>query len=402
MKTSAAPELLAHLPIDRAANIPLHEQLYNGFRRAILTGMLRGGQRVPSTRILARELGMSRLPVLSAYDQLLHEGYFAARTGAGTYVSAAPPDAGATRVWRSGRTRCGARRDRVASPHRTRGELRGQPRARNVGLAGGAANQRRRVARARRRGGHGGTRLPWRTSGVPRGRRGDRAGARRRRGDRRRRAVGGSPKDSRRLRHSVASISARHVDVGHTPVRAARLGRAQRRVDSRRRLRQRVSVRQPAARRVARAGYPRTRRLYRNVQQGALSDAAHGIPRRANRALGIVPRSARRVRHLLADAVSVGAHGIFERRTLRAASASDARRLSTSAPGAARRPGAPLRRAADGHERRRRPGLLLGFGSSDERALSAATKLLAEALLAARARPAHVTAISKRASVTPS
>jgi GntR family transcriptional regulator / MocR family aminotransferase len=92
MRTSGAPELLTHLPIDRAASVPLHQQVFEGFRRAILTGMLRGGQRVPSTRVLARELGMSRLPVLTAYEQLLHEGYFEARTGSGTYVAATPPE----------------------------------------------------------------------------------------------------------------------------------------------------------------------------------------------------------------------------------------------------------------------------------------------------------------------
>lgn len=92
MRTSAAPELLAHLPIDRAAGVPLHQQVFDGFRRAILSGMLRAGQRVPSTRVLARELGMSRLPVLTAYEQLFHEGYFEARSGSGTFVCAVAPE----------------------------------------------------------------------------------------------------------------------------------------------------------------------------------------------------------------------------------------------------------------------------------------------------------------------
>jgi GntR family transcriptional regulator/MocR family aminotransferase len=47
---------------------------------------------VPSTRALAGDLGVSRLPVLAAYDQLLHEGYLVARTGSGTFVSDAVPD----------------------------------------------------------------------------------------------------------------------------------------------------------------------------------------------------------------------------------------------------------------------------------------------------------------------
>jgi GntR family transcriptional regulator/MocR family aminotransferase len=93
MRTAASPTLLAHLPIDRTSSVPLHRQVYDGFRRAILGGMLRPGQRVPSTRALATELEMSRLPVLTAYEQLLHEGYFEGRVGSGTFVCAAPPDA---------------------------------------------------------------------------------------------------------------------------------------------------------------------------------------------------------------------------------------------------------------------------------------------------------------------
>jgi GntR family transcriptional regulator/MocR family aminotransferase len=80
------------LPIDRALGTPIHRQIYEGVRQAILTGRLRPGQRIPSTRGLAEELGVSRLPVLSAYDQLLHEGYLTGRMGSGTFVSRAVPD----------------------------------------------------------------------------------------------------------------------------------------------------------------------------------------------------------------------------------------------------------------------------------------------------------------------
>jgi GntR family transcriptional regulator/MocR family aminotransferase len=80
------------LPVDRGSGVPLHRQIYEGLRRAILDGLLRPGQRVPSSRALAMEMGVSRLPVLTAYDQLRHEGYLQGRTGSGTYVSAALPD----------------------------------------------------------------------------------------------------------------------------------------------------------------------------------------------------------------------------------------------------------------------------------------------------------------------
>ncbi len=81
-----------HLPIDRTSGVPLHRQVYEGLRRAILDGRIRPGQQVPSTRAMAVDLGVSRLPVLTAYDQLLHECYLEGRVGSGTFVSAALPD----------------------------------------------------------------------------------------------------------------------------------------------------------------------------------------------------------------------------------------------------------------------------------------------------------------------
>jgi GntR family transcriptional regulator/MocR family aminotransferase len=80
------------LPVDRTSGSPIHRQIYEGLRQAILPGRLRPGQRLPSTRCFSRELGVSRLPVLTAYDQLLHEGYFSAKIGSGTFVSDALPD----------------------------------------------------------------------------------------------------------------------------------------------------------------------------------------------------------------------------------------------------------------------------------------------------------------------
>ena len=75
------------LALDRAAAKPLYRQLYEGFREAILAGRLEAGQRLPSTRGLAAELQISRLPVLTAFEQLLAEGYFESRAGDGTFVA---------------------------------------------------------------------------------------------------------------------------------------------------------------------------------------------------------------------------------------------------------------------------------------------------------------------------
>jgi GntR family transcriptional regulator/MocR family aminotransferase len=89
-KVSSA--ILPIIAIDRKAPTPLHRQIYDGYRAAIVEGSLRAGQRLPSTRVLAPELGISRIPILNAYAQLLAEGYIQSRIGAGTVVSRSLPD----------------------------------------------------------------------------------------------------------------------------------------------------------------------------------------------------------------------------------------------------------------------------------------------------------------------
>ena len=79
------------IPIDRLDTLPLHRQICEGFRAAILRGNLKPGQQVPSSRQLAEYLEVSRSPVLDAYAQLLSEGYFESQVGAGTFVSASCP-----------------------------------------------------------------------------------------------------------------------------------------------------------------------------------------------------------------------------------------------------------------------------------------------------------------------
>ena len=80
------------ITVDREAPKALHRQIYDAYRATIVDGGLRPGQRIPSTRMLASELGISRFPVLNAYNQLLAEGYFESRVGAGTIVSRSLPD----------------------------------------------------------------------------------------------------------------------------------------------------------------------------------------------------------------------------------------------------------------------------------------------------------------------
>jgi GntR family transcriptional regulator / MocR family aminotransferase len=86
---------------------PLYRQAYRALRAAILDGRLPAGERLPSSRVLAREAKLARNTVLQAYEQLVAEGYAESRRGAGTYVVSELPDAAARRA-RAPRTRAPA------------------------------------------------------------------------------------------------------------------------------------------------------------------------------------------------------------------------------------------------------------------------------------------------------
>ena len=107
-----SPELLVRL--DRSARQPLRAQLEASLREAIRSGRLRAGERLPSSRGLARELGVSRGMVQDCYGQLLAEGYLISRTGSATRVAGisgqeagdrplGSPDAGSPLAWSPGR-----------------------------------------------------------------------------------------------------------------------------------------------------------------------------------------------------------------------------------------------------------------------------------------------------------
>ena len=82
-----APEIL--LRLDRAQRGTVGAQLQHQLREAVRSGRLAAGERLPSTRALARELGISRGLAQECYEQLVAEGYLIARTGSGTRVAAA-------------------------------------------------------------------------------------------------------------------------------------------------------------------------------------------------------------------------------------------------------------------------------------------------------------------------
>jgi GntR family transcriptional regulator / MocR family aminotransferase len=72
---------------DAHAAVPLFTQLFEELRTAILTGRLKTGTRLPPTRKLASDLGVSRNTVMGAYEQLLAEGYIESIGGSGTFVA---------------------------------------------------------------------------------------------------------------------------------------------------------------------------------------------------------------------------------------------------------------------------------------------------------------------------
>ena len=80
--------------LDRASAVPLHRQIYDVWRSAILSGRFAPGARLPSSRAFAGTYGVARVTVTAAYDQLLAEGYFETRHGSGTFVSSELPDEG--------------------------------------------------------------------------------------------------------------------------------------------------------------------------------------------------------------------------------------------------------------------------------------------------------------------
>ena len=84
-RTTSGPEVF--LTLDRAGGGLLRGQLEQALRAAVRAGRLPAGCRLPSTRALAADLGVSRGLVVEAYAQLVGEGYLEARSGSGTRVA---------------------------------------------------------------------------------------------------------------------------------------------------------------------------------------------------------------------------------------------------------------------------------------------------------------------------
>jgi GntR family transcriptional regulator/MocR family aminotransferase len=85
---TAASAVLWTTRLDRASSLPLTRQLGAALRRAVADGRIGSGARLPSTRELARELGLARSTVVTVFEQLAAEGYILARPGSGYFVPA--------------------------------------------------------------------------------------------------------------------------------------------------------------------------------------------------------------------------------------------------------------------------------------------------------------------------
>jgi GntR family transcriptional regulator/MocR family aminotransferase len=97
---TAKIHLQGQFALRREAAAPLSLQVARQLQAAIEAGRVAPGTRLPSTRSLARELGVSRNTVLAAYEELTDRGFVRSRRGSGMYVCARVPDLDLKRVLR--------------------------------------------------------------------------------------------------------------------------------------------------------------------------------------------------------------------------------------------------------------------------------------------------------------
>jgi len=87
MVKRAGGSLLLSIKIDRSSPQPVSTQLCVALREMILDGGFHAGERLPASRTLARELGLSRTTIIEVFDRLVAEGLIESHTGSGTFVS---------------------------------------------------------------------------------------------------------------------------------------------------------------------------------------------------------------------------------------------------------------------------------------------------------------------------
>lgn len=91
MVKRSSGELLFSITVDRTLETSVTTQLYNAIRKLITSGDLAGGKRLPSSRTLSNELGLSRTTTMSAFERLQAEGLIYSKSGSGSYISETAP-----------------------------------------------------------------------------------------------------------------------------------------------------------------------------------------------------------------------------------------------------------------------------------------------------------------------
>ncbi len=86
MSRTSITSALISLEIDKSGSVPIHRQIAARLREAIAAGRIPRGIRLPSTRVFAEDLGVSRNTVLQVFEALTEEGVLQSRVGAGTFV----------------------------------------------------------------------------------------------------------------------------------------------------------------------------------------------------------------------------------------------------------------------------------------------------------------------------
>lgn len=89
---------MIYIDVDRYRGDSLTRQIYRALKEGILSGKLQQGEKLPSSRELAKDLKIARNVVIESYDQLIAEGYAYSRSGSGTYVCEAVRLEGPTEI----------------------------------------------------------------------------------------------------------------------------------------------------------------------------------------------------------------------------------------------------------------------------------------------------------------
>jgi GntR family transcriptional regulator len=92
---------LIQFHLDQKSGLPFYVQIVNQVRQALLFGMLKAGDRLPTVKEVVAQVAINPNTVLRAYRDLEHDGLVISRPGLGTFVSATPPASMAAHQYRT-------------------------------------------------------------------------------------------------------------------------------------------------------------------------------------------------------------------------------------------------------------------------------------------------------------